>query len=65
LKFCTEVVSKFCGFACDGIIIFGVVMARISIEAVILPLLIFLLAEKGKIANNHLRISMEIGMTVC
>jgi hypothetical protein len=46
--------EKICGFACDGIILSGVVMARIAVEAVFLALLMCLLAEKGKITSNHL-----------
>jgi hypothetical protein len=46
--------EKICGFACDGINLPGVVMARIAIHAVFLALLMCLLAEKGKITSNHL-----------
>jgi hypothetical protein len=45
--------EKICGFACDGIILSGV-MARNAIDAFFLALLMCLLAEKGKIIANHL-----------
>jgi hypothetical protein len=45
--------EKICGFVCEGIILSGVVMAHIAMQAVLLALLMCLLAKKGKITSNH------------